>query len=218
MERLVLEAKVRDRFGTRHARAARECGETPAIIYGHGEAPQAVTLSRHDLEVELSRGSRTVSLNLDGKREQFLIKEVQYDHLGVAPLHVDLMRVSADERVTITVAIEIKGTPKGLAEGGALDQQMADIELECLVTEIPESIRANVASLGVGETLYVRDLVLPPGVKVLADPDDRVATVRMLVEAAAPAAAPESEESKEPAVIKRERAEAEGEEKEKKEK
>jgi large subunit ribosomal protein L25 len=178
METMTIKAEPRATRGTRQARRLREQGRLPAIIYGHGVEPMAITLARHDVEVALAHGARTLHVDVNGDTKQYLIKEVQYDHLDHEPIHVDLARVHIHERVEVEVGIELKGTPKGVNEGGMLDQFMTEIEVECLVTDIPSGINVVVTDLGIGDSLYVRDLPLPSGVKVLADPEDRVATVR----------------------------------------
>ncbi len=112
----------------------------------------------------------------------------------MTPLHIDLARVALDERVKVQVPLELKGTPKGVHEGGILDQLLKDLEVECLVTEIPAAIRANVGHLEVGGALHVRDLEIPEGVTPVSDPNDVVCTIKMLaeepVEAAEEAEAP----------------------------
>lgn len=197
METKTLKAERRTRMGTRTARQVRKNGGIPAVIYGHGQEPEGISLDHHDAVVELKHGARTLSVDLEGEAKQFLIKNVQYDHFGSTPIHLDLMRVDLHERVKVRVGIELKGTPKGISEGGVLDQTMPAIEVECVVTEIPGTLHPTVTHLGVGDSICVRDLVLPPGVVALANPDDRVATVRMLaVEApVAPTAAVEGEEA-----------------------
>jgi large subunit ribosomal protein L25 len=148
---------------------------------------------------------------LDGKSEKVLVKEVQYDHLGQEVLHVDFARVSLDERVEVTVPLELKGEPKGEADGGVLQQVIAELELECLVTEIPDAIRHNVSEMALNDVLHIKDLKLPPGVRALQDEDLIVATVKEIQEeVAAPAAAEEG--AAEPEVIgrKAEDAPAEG--------
>lgn len=194
MKQVTLAATPRKKTGSRDARAMRKRGMLPAVIYGHGEAPDHVELAFHDLEVAVDHGARTLTVEYGGKKQTCLIKEVQHDHLDVHPIHVDLARVSADERVTVKVAIELKGIPKGVAEGGILDQQMGDIEVECAVMDIPGILRPVVTLLGVGDSLRVKDLVLPPGVVALSNPEDRVATVRLLVEAPETAKPAEGEE------------------------
>ena len=204
METLTLKAEARTELGTRAVRALRKTGLLPAIIYGHGEAPEAVSLPAHEVEVALAHGARTVQLDLGGRKGQYLIKEVQYDHLEEEPIHLDLARVDLHERVTVRVGIELKGTPKGISEGGVLDQHLADIEVECLVTEIPETLHPIVTELGMGESLLVKDLPLPEGVVATADAEERVATVRAVAVPAEPEEAEEgAEEETEPEIIGR---------------
>jgi len=184
-----LTGKPRKGTGTRAARTIREAGEIPAIIYGHGEAPEGVTLSRHDVEVALSHGARTLEVSVNGTKKTYLIKEVQYDHLQHDPIHMDLARVDLTERVRVRVGIELRGTAKGVSEGGVLEQLMGSIEVECVVTEIPSTLHPVITHLMLGDTLYVKDLPLPAGVTPLADPDERVAQVRKLAEEVAPVVA-----------------------------
>ncbi len=196
MEAMTINAEPRKTSGTRTSRAMRAAGRLPAVIYGHGEAPESVTLAHHEVEVALAHGARTMQVDLNGAVKPYLIKEVQYDHLGSNLIHVDLARVDLHERVKVRVGIELRGTPKGIHEGGVLDQQMAQIEVECVVTEIPDTLHPVVTHLALGESLLVGDLQLPPGVKVMADPNERIATVRLLaVEVAAPVAPVEGEEA-----------------------
>lgn len=172
----------------------RAKGRLPAIIYGHGEAPESVSLAHHEVEVALAHGARTLQVELNGAVKPYLIKEVQYDHLDSNLIHLDLSRVDLHERVRVRVGIELRGVPKGIHEGGVLDQQMAQIEVECVVTEIPDTLHPVVTHLALGDSLLVKDLQLPPGVTAVADPNERIATVRLLaVEVAAPVAPLEGE-------------------------
>ena len=154
----------------------------PAIIYGHGEAPESASFSTHDVQVALAHGARTLRVELGGATTQYLIKEVQYDYLGDVPIHMDLGRVSLDELVKVRVGIELRGLAKGVSDGGMLDQHMVELEVECLVTDIPDTLHPVVADLELGASLLVKDLELPPGVVVLSDSEERVATVRVLME------------------------------------
>src|SRR5205823_10169315 len=92
-------------------------------------------------------GAHLFDLALDGKSEKVLVKEVQYDHLGLEVIHVDFARVSLDEKVEVTVPLELKGTPKGEAEGAVLQQIISELEIECLVTDIPHNIVHNVTDM-----------------------------------------------------------------------
>jgi large subunit ribosomal protein L25 len=182
VETLVIKAERRDRSGTRSARKLREAGLVPGIIYGHQEESVAVHMSYHDLALELHHHHKLLTVELDGKTTQLLVKELQYDHLGDKVIHVDLTRVSLDERVPVTVRIVLRGTPAGAAEGGVLEQLMGELELECLVTSIPEEIRVPVHHLQLDQTLTVGEIELPEGATLLTESDMPVALVKVLAE------------------------------------
>src|SRR5262245_34777759 len=162
---VVLETKPRTERGTRNARRLRKKGVIPAVVYGHKEATLAIALAAEDLEKAIRHGVRVLDLKTDGNLQKALISEVQWDHLGKEILHVDLTRVAADERITVSVNLEIKGVAPGVTAGGVLDQPMHQLSIECLAISIPESIRVNVNQLQMDGAIYVRDLVLPPDVK-----------------------------------------------------
>lgn len=214
METVTLKAERREPHGKRVARAIRKGGRLPVIIYGHKEPPEAVTLDKHDVGIALQHGARIMELAIGGKKGAYLIKEVQYDHLGANPIHLDLMRVDLNEKVRVRVGIELRGTPKGVSEGGVLDQLMADIEVECLVVAIPETLHPMVGHLKLHDALYVKDLQFPAGVTALADANARVAIVKEAIvhpdEVAAGAVAGE-EAPQQPEVIARGKKEEEGE-------
>jgi len=200
-------ARQRSELGSRANKRLRDSGQIPGVIYGHKEAVIPVTLPRKELTGHLDHGTHLFDLALDGKSEKVLVKEVQYDHLGLDIIHVDFARVSLDEKVEVTVPLELKGTPKGEAEGGVLQQIISELEVECLVTDIPEVIRHNVSDMEKDSVLHIRDLKLPPGVKVMQDKDLIVATVRE-IEEAAPTEVVEAAAA-EPEVIGRKPAEGE---------
>jgi large subunit ribosomal protein L25 len=151
-------------------------------VYGHGEEPLAVTLSEHEVELALLHGERLLEVDVDGKKHNVLIKEVQYDTFGHEVLHVDLSRVALDERVEVTVPIVLRGTPAGVAEGGVLHQAGTQADIECLVTAIPEEIRVPVAAMNIGDAFYMRDLDLPEGAHLLSEPDALVCSVTVVAE------------------------------------
>lgn len=196
----LLKLTKRERTGTHAARRLREQGLVPAIVYGHGEANVAVSVSRHDIELAVQHGEQLIQADVDGQQENFLIKDVQYDYTGLHILHVDLTRVSLDERVTVTVSVVLRGTPVGVeTEDGVLTQHLDELECECLVTEIPEELRVSVNELHVDEVLRVADMELPEGLLVRVDPETPVASVSVVAEEEAVAA--EEVEEAEPEVV-----------------
>lgn len=211
MKQQTHNAKPRTSLGTKATRKLRETGMLPVVIYGHGEPPESIMLVKHDVRQSLAHGARTLSVKVGKATKQYLIKEVQYDHFDQIPIHMDLARVDMDERVTVTVSIELRGVPKGISGGGVLDQQLNEIEVECLMTAIPETLHPLVTELELGDTLLVKDLEIPPGVTVLTKPDDRVATITTIseeVEAEEPAEG-EVEKTEEPERIGRVRKDEE---------
>ena len=208
-EALLLKAQRRQNTGTQSARHLRKLDLIPAIIYGHQQEPVAVQLNLHDTALELQHHHRLVNVELDGKQEKLLVKDVQYDHLGDKIIHVDLTRVSLDERVTVTVALELKGTPAGVAEGGVLEQTQASLELECPVTNIPETIRISIVDLKLGETLTAQNIELPPGVTLVTDANTVVAAVRVVAKEVVEEEAAPEEQGSEPKVISKEKPESE---------
>ena len=207
---LVLVTQPRSSRGTREARRLRNKGLIPAVVYGHGEATVSVALPGEDLAKIVRQGTHIVDLQTDGNVQKALIRDVQWDHLGRDLLHVDFARVGADERVVVTVPIEIRGVAPGIAAGGVLDQPMHSLSVECPVVAVPDHIRVNVGELQLGEAIHVRDLTMPENVKAMADEDAIVVhvTVKQVEEEAAPAA-PAAAESAEPEVIGRKAAEEE---------
>jgi large subunit ribosomal protein L25 len=214
-ETIVLKAHKRDHMGSRASRKLREKGLLPAIVYGHKEEPVSIQLDYHDFAMEMQHHHRLLAVDLDGQEQRFLVKTVQFDHLGDKIVHVDLTRVDLHERVKVNVPIELKGAPKTATEGAVVDQMMMQVELECVVTDIPERIRLPIAELEVGQTITAGQLPLPEGVTLVTSAEAGVVTLRIMAEEV-PTAAPVVEgEAAEPEVIAREKPaeEKEGEEK-----
>jgi large subunit ribosomal protein L25 len=213
-ESLVLKAQTRQGSGSKDSDALRQQGLIPAVVYGHKEAPLSIAVNARDFTTNLHQGSRLYDIEIDSKPHKLLIKDVQYDHLGMHVLHADFMRVDLSEKVKISVPVELKGTAKGLADGGIVDQIMAQLEVECVVTNIPDLITVNVKELGVGQMIHAGDIKLPAGVTLLTDPTVIVINCHVLAEEKAAEVA-EGEAPAGPEVIGRKEKEeaAEGEEK-----
>ncbi len=180
---LLLKAEVREHIGSKHAAQVRAQGMIPAIVYGHKKAPEAIAVNAHDFIEGLHHGHRLMDVQVGKKKEKMLVKDLQYDHLGRDIIHADLVRVDVTEVVRVSVALELKGTPKGAEEGGILDAHADSLEVECRVTEIPDGIVMSVKEMEVGDALYARDAELPEGVKLASDPDMLLAACHVVTEA-----------------------------------
>jgi large subunit ribosomal protein L25 len=178
----VLKAEVRQRHGSKESAKLRKQGQIPAIVYGHKQEPVSISLDNRGFVEELHHGRRLMDIQLDNKQEKMLVKDVQYDHLGKEIIHVDLMRVDVTEKVRLEVPIELKGTAKGTHEGGMVELFTAKLEIECLVTNIPERITVSVKEMVLGDAIHAKDIVLPEGVKLISSPELLVASCHEVAE------------------------------------
>ena len=188
--------------GTRVARRLRSQGRIPAIIYGHKQTPQPITIGRDDVWLMIKRGAHLTELKFDGSTEMCLVRAVQWDHLGKEIIHLDFARVNAEESIETEVRLDLRGTAPGVGEGGVLEHLVHALHVHCRATAIPESIKVDISSLRLGQAIHVRDLKLPEGVTTTVDPES------LLVHVVSPAAASEPTETTEgtqPEVIKPER-------------
>jgi len=212
MQIQTLKVETRKPHGTREAARLRNTGRIPGIIYGHNQTPETIAVDRHQIEGFLSHGAHLANVEMDGRTQACLLKDVQYDHLGSTPIHVDFARIDLNERVVVKVPIELRGHAKGLNEGGAISQQLIDLEVECLPLNIPTSIRVNIAHVGLNDTVHVRDIELPAGVICKLDPDAIVVICREVTEhLEVPTAPVEEGAAAEPEVIAKGKIEKEGE-------
>jgi large subunit ribosomal protein L25 len=163
-----LTVKLRNGHGKRNNRRLRVSGHVPAVLYGHQRESKSLMLSAEALDAAVRHGNRFVALSGEVSESAF-IKDVQWNTWGTEILHVDFARVSADESVRVTVAIELRGEAPGTKDGGVVKHVLHTIELECEAASVPEKISVNINALAFGQILHVRDLALPQGVKALTD-------------------------------------------------
>jgi large subunit ribosomal protein L25 len=209
-----IKADIRNKTGTQDSRRCRREGLLPAVVYGHQKETVSVAVPTAEFVHHLHHGVHLLELQMPADaKETVLIKTVQYDYLDTTPVHVDLTRVDLSERVRVTVPVVLRGTPAGATEGGTLQQVLAALEIECLVTDIPDNLRARVNELKIGDSLKAKDIPLPEGATLVTDPDVMVANVTLITEEeVAPATVAAEGETAEPEVIGKGKEKEEGEE------
>jgi len=213
MEQTVIQATKRQDVGSQGARRLRSQGRVPAVLYGHKLDTVHLTLPLKDVERLVHTRTRMVSIEIGGTVETALIKEIQYDSMGDHLLHVDLARVAMDQKVSVTVPVELHGMAKGLAAGGVLEHLLKDVQVRCLPGDLPEKIRVEIADLEVGGAIHLRNIVPPQGVEFVQDSDIRVVAIHAKLEEVAAPGLGEAEVAAEPELIQRkkeEEAEEEG--------
>ena len=171
----------RDRLGKGGARKSRAAGNIPAVLYGHGEEPIAVSVGARDFDLALrghKGGNPIVNLAVSGGEYTAIIRDVQYDPLTHAILHLDFQHISLTETIEVNVNVHLVGLPTGVKDGGGiLEQIVREVEVRSLPTAIPPSIDIDVSALNIGDSIHVRDITVPEGVVLLTDPDTTLATV-----------------------------------------
>src|SRR5262245_39296975 len=176
-----LSGQRRDRLGKGGARKSRAPGRIPAVLYGHGEQPIPVSVGARDFDLALrghKGGNPIVNLAVAGGEYTAIIRDVQYDPLTHAILHLDFQHISLTEAIEVNVNVHLVGLPIGVKDGGGiLEQIVREVEVRALPTAIPPSIDIDVSALNIGDSFHVRDMTGPEGVVLLTDPDTTLATV-----------------------------------------
>jgi large subunit ribosomal protein L25 len=195
-QRATLAAEVRTRAGKGASRAERRAGRIPAIVYGGAEPPQNLSIGRRELVLEFEKGaftSRLIGLAIAGQDARVLPREVQLHPVTDVPMHVDFLRVSADTRIRVMVAMTFtdEEDSPGLKRGGVINIVRHEVEFLCRADAIPDSIACSLAGLDIGDGIHISAITLPEGVRpVITDRDFTIATV------AAPTIHVEEEEEK----------------------
>ncbi len=213
-EKSKLTATVRKETGKGIAKRLRKEGMLPAVVYGHKSAPIPLTIDLKQLKhliIGEESEHKLFDLSIEGNgkptEKTVMIKELQIDPVKRHYLHVDFFEVAMDEEVTISMLINFTGEAAGVKVGGVLQQVRRELEIRCLPSQIPDSLEIDVSSLNIGDSIHLKDVQLPPGVKVLEDVDLTIATIL------APTVEKEVEEAPPEEVEEEKAAEEEGKEK-----
>ena len=202
---IVLTAQPRDSRGKNEARRLRAAGLSPAVVYGPGSDPVAVSVSPKDVMGILKgkAGHNTIfSLDVQGQTGLVMIIDWQLDPIKSRLLHVDLKRVDPEKRMVVKIPVHTHGNPIGVKQqGGSYDVVTREVMIECLPDEVPASFDMDVAEMTVGQSLRAGDLPLSGSMKLVSTPETVISHVigkrgEAGEEAIAPAATPEPEVAK----------------------
>jgi large subunit ribosomal protein L25 len=211
-----LSAQSRTSSGKGAARSLRRDGRLPAIIYGHAREPQSLSIVARDFDRLLEKyaaENTVIELQIEGSMSRTLIREIQRHPVKRNVLHVDFQELVAGERMVVNIPIVLQGVPAGVRlAGGILSQVLQELECRVDPLNMPSSITVDVTEVTIGHSVHVSDISVPEGVEVLDDPESTVAVVaapKEEVEAPAEGAAPEA--AAEPELIRKPKADEEGE-------
>jgi large subunit ribosomal protein L25 len=193
MDQKELRVELRTKTGKNFSRQLRAQGLIPGVVYGKGIESAAVTLNPKELIAALSgeAGRNTIlTLVAEGSLSgaPVILADACRDSIKGTFLHVDLHKISLTDKVRVEVPIRLVGTAVGVKEGGLLDFPMHAMEVECLPHQIPEHLDVDITDLTIGHSIHVGELVVAPGIRLLADSRASVVSVLGKTREEAPAA------------------------------
>ncbi|MFJ4164940.1 50S ribosomal protein L25/general stress protein Ctc [Microbacterium sp. NPDC089698] len=167
-------AELRTSFGKGFARRLRAAGQIPAVIYGHGTDPVHVALPGHQVGLLIRRANALLELDIDGRAELTLVKDVQKDPVHQIIEHIDLLVVKKGEKVSIELPVVLTGESFA---GTIANLDATHLSVEAEATHIPEHVEVSVEGLEDGARITAADVVLPKGVTLVADPETLIVAV-----------------------------------------
>ena len=182
MSKQVLNVELREETGKGICRRLRSAGRIPAVVYGKGLEPVAISLElRQFSEAVAGEGGRNHILTLKGEGrldgETVIVADLLQDPVKRTPRHVDLHKINLSDKVKVHVPVNLVGTAAGAKAGGLVDFAMHELEVECLPVHIPERINVDVTELTLGHSIHVGDIVAPIGIAILSDPKAAVVSI-----------------------------------------
>ena len=177
-----INAAKRERLGSRYAQRLRKSGQLPAVIYGHGADPVSVSIEEKATLAHLHHGQHVFNVSIEGgATETCLVKDLQFGYLGDNVIHVDLARVDLDEKVKVRVHLDLVGELQNATLAGAIVvHDHSEIEVECAVRDIPESIRVELDTYK--QSITVGELVMPEGVVAITPDGTMIIHVQIAAE------------------------------------
>jgi large subunit ribosomal protein L25 len=175
-----LKGESRQAVGKGAARKTRAIGRVPAVLYGPEVEPQRLTVNERELWHALHTDAGTnvlINLTIDGESYLTMPREVQRDIVRGTLLHIDFLRIRKDVAIQVEVPIHLTGESAGVKEGGVVEHHLWELRLECLPTQVPESIEADITRLAIGDSLHVSDLRVPEHITVLTPLEETLVSV-----------------------------------------
>ncbi|MEI3847164.1 MULTISPECIES: 50S ribosomal protein L25/general stress protein Ctc [Microbacterium] len=173
-EDTTVHAEVRTSFGKGFARRLRAAGKIPAVLYGHGTDPVHVALPGHQVSLLIRRANALLDLDIEGKSQLALVKDVQKDPVHQVIEHIDLLIVKKGEKVAVDLPVVVVGEP---FSGTIATLDATTLAVEAEATHIPEHVEVSVEGLEEGAHITAADVKLPKGVTLVADPETLVVAV-----------------------------------------
>jgi large subunit ribosomal protein L25 len=171
-----LPTEERSDIGTGSAREIRRNGKIPANYYYHGESNQNLIIDKKIFLHAVKSGQRVFECEINGETVFTMIKDAQYHPVTEEVIHIDLMRVRRDQKMIVSIPIILEGESVGASEGGIVTQATNTVEIECLPTDVPENLIADISALELNSAMTAVDLVLPTDVSLVSPEETTIVT------------------------------------------
>ena len=181
-----LDAEARSDAGKGASRRLRRENKVPGIIYGGGSEPQQISVQLKELVKALENEafySHILTLNLGGKSQQAVLRDLQRHPSKGVPIHADFLRVDKTHKITMNVPLHFINEAKCVGvkqDGGEIQHNASEVEISCLPQDLPEYIEVDMADVAMDQIVHLSDLVVPKGVELIQlahDHDVPVASV-----------------------------------------
>ena len=174
-----IELSKRDKITRQNLKQLRKEGNIPGIYYSSSSKDSVpIYITKNDLNLAIKSGARIFNIAVGDKKQNVLFKSVQYHPVTDEILHIDLYGIRMDQAITIKVAIDLQGDAIGVKdEGGILNQPLNELEIQCLPSDIPDSIELDISELGMGDSLNAGDIVLDEKFKLVTNEDSVIISV-----------------------------------------
>jgi len=199
----IISVQNREGSGKGGARAARRDGFTPGVLYGGNKKPLSLSIKEKDLNIEIKKGSflnKLFEMDISGKKEIVLPRDVQLHPVTDSPIHVDFLRVTENTTIAVSVNVQFENETEspGIKKGGVLNIVRHAVELNCRASSIPEFLTASLEGLEIGDSIRISEIELPEKTEPVIKRDFIIATIAaptVTVEEETPQESEETEEN-----------------------
>ena len=188
MSQVIFNARMRANKGSGEARRVRRAGRIPAVLYGRSGKAISIDLDARDFlsKTKSVSESTIVKIDVEGKPYDVFVKDTQRNIQDGNILHIDFYEVESGVSLRARVSIQLKGNAIGVREGGIPEFPLHEVEVECLPKDLPERIELDISSLGINQSIYVRDLKLGEGIRLITGSDQVIVLIKQARDEAAP--------------------------------
>lgn len=178
MKTFKLFGELRESTGKKAAKTFRAAGKVPCVLYGKGENVHFTAESKGFKNLIYTPNSYIVELDIDGKQETAIVKDLQFHPVSDEVLHVDFARVNTEDPIVIEIPVKTEGLAKGVKAGGKLQISSRRLKVKGLMESLPDVLNVNVADLGLGKSILVGDLAYE-NIELVNSPKAVVAQVKL---------------------------------------